>query len=547
MSLEPENAPERHDDMRVLLVPTTGRDADAIVKVLSRADIECQVCRNLSALCTALTSGAAAVLVSEESLKTGYAQLAACIASQPLWSDLPIIVLSPTGTESPFLSTLLASLGNVSVLERPVRVTTLLSVVRTALRARSRQYQSRDYLAEREQLLASERRARSDSERASQVKDEFLATLSHELRTPLSAVLGWSQILSMSDTNEVDVREGVKIIERNARAQKQIIEDLLDMSRIISGKIRLDVQAVDLAEIVHSAVDTVRPAADAHDIRIKLVLDPSAGKVSGDPNRLHQILWNLLSNAVKFTPNGGLVQVLLERVNSHLTLSVLDSGEGIDQEFLPFVFDRFRQANASITRKHGGLGLGLAIVKQLVELHGGSIRATSAGPGLGSSFILRLPLRAIHGPLALMESDATYAVPELEAIEISDISIAGVRVLILDDEPDARALLKRLLENKGASVVVCASTAEAMDALRIERPDVIVSDIGMPNEDGYSFIRRVRKQPVDSGGETPALALTAYARAEDRVAAIVAGFQHHLSKPVEPAELIAIVASLARR
>lgn len=545
--MSPDAASELHDEMRVLLVPTTARDANAIGKVLQRANIECQACSNLSALCTALGNGAAVVLVSEESLRDGHRQLAACIASQPVWSDLPVIVLSRAGTESPFLSTLLSSLGNISVLERPVRVTTLLSVVRTAIRARSRQYQSRDHLVEREQLLASERRARSDAERASRIKDEFLATLSHELRTPLSAVLGWAQILATGATNETDVREGVKIIERNARAQKQIIEDLLDMSRIISGKIRLDVQPVDLAEVVQSAADTVHPAADAKEIRIKLILDPLAGKVSGDPNRLHQILWNLLNNAVKFTPKGGLVQVLLERVNSHLTLSVLDSGEGIDQEFLPYVFDRFRQANASITRKHGGLGLGLAIVKQLVELHGGSIRAMSAGPGLGSSFIVRLPLRAIHASVEKGDSVAPYVEPNLHAIELNDVSISGIRVLIVDDEPDARALLKRLLEDKGAVVIVCTSAPEAMDSLKTEKPDVIVSDIGMPHEDGYSFIRRVRKQPHDCGGGIPALALTAYARAEDRVTAIVAGFQHHLTKPVEPAEFIAVVASLARR
>ena len=542
-----EGMSERHNEMRVLLVPTTGRDADAIRKVLKSVSIECDVSPNVSALCKSLESGAAAVLVSEESLKAGHEQLAAYIAAQPMWSDLPIIVLSRAGAESPFLSAILLSLGNVSVLERPVRVTTLLSVVRTAIRARSRQYQSRDHFAEREQLLASERRSRSDAERASQIKDEFLATLSHELRTPLSAVLGWSQILAMSGTNEVDVREGVKIIERNARAQKQIIEDLLDMSRIISGKIRLEVQPVDLGDVVQSAVDTVRPAADAKGIRIKLVLDPLAGKVSGDPNRLHQILWNLLSNAVKFTPKSGLVQVLLERVNSHLTLSVLDSGEGIDEKFLPYVFDRFRQANASTTRTHGGLGLGLAIVKQLVELHGGSIRATSAGPGRGSSFIVRLPLRAIHVPVSEANDHAPDRGPELDAVDFRDVSIAGVKVLIVDDEPDARALLKRLLEDKGAVVVVCTSAQEAMASLKAERPDVLVSDIGMPGEDGYSFIRRVRSQPRDDGGATPALALTAYARADDRVTAIVAGFQHHLSKPVEPAELVAIVASLARR
>ncbi len=542
-----EDSTEERSRTRVLLVPATSRDAEAIKKVLRGIGVDCDTFADLASLCKALDEGAGVVLVAEEALRLGADQLASRVASQPVWSDLPIIVLSRSGPEIPSLVATLDALGNVSVLERPVRVTTLLSVVKSSIRARSRQYQSRDYLREREQLLSSERNARADAERAGHIKDEFLATLSHELRTPLNSILGWSQILSMDTGGAVDVSEGIKVIERNARAQTQIIEDLLDMSRIVSGKIRLDVQEIDLAEIVRVATDTVRPAADAKAIRISMVLDPLAGRVSGDPSRLQQVLWNLLSNAVKFTPKGGLIQVVLERVNSHSTLSVIDSGEGIDPEFLPHVFDRFRQANATTTRKHGGLGLGLAIVKQLVELHGGSIRATSPGVGQGSTFTVRLPLRPVHSlgekPLTLGES------LEKDRLQLkqADASIAGLRVLVLDDEPDARNLLKRLLEDKGASVYVCESAMQAMDTIVGERPDVIVSDIGMPDEDGYSFISRVRKQPLERGGSIPALALTAYARADDRLSAIRAGFQHHLAKPVEPAELIAIVASLARR
>jgi CheY-like chemotaxis protein/two-component sensor histidine kinase len=379
------------------------------------------------------------------------------------------------------------------------------------------------------------------------MKDEFLATLSHELRNPLNAILGWSQIIRDTSCTPEEIEEGIQIIERNARVQTQIIEDLLDMSRIISGKVRLDVQRLDLAAIVNAAVETVRPAADAKEIRLRTVLDAHAGPIAGDPNRLQQVFWNLLSNAVKFTPKNGVVQIVLERVNSHLDVSVIDSGEGIDPAFLPHVFDRFRQADASTTRKHGGLGLGLAIVRQLVELHGGSVRANSPGPGAGATFVVSLPVTAIHPePEVSFErrhSPADLSEPPCDGLAPLD----GVEVLVVDDEPDSRALLQRLLEDCEAKVTTASSAAEALRCVESDRPDVLVSDIGMPGEDGYSLIRQVRAMPAEHGGATPAIALTAYARAEDRVRVLRAGFQHHLSKPVEPAELIAVVVSLAQR
>jgi CheY-like chemotaxis protein len=379
------------------------------------------------------------------------------------------------------------------------------------------------------------------------MKDEFLATLSHELRTPLNAILGWSQLLKTGGKDSADFEQGIEVIDRNARAQTQIIEDLLDMSRIISGKVRLDVQRVDLAPVVAAAVDALKPTADAKGVRLHVVLDPRAGPVSGDPSRLQQVFWNLLSNAVKFTPRGGRVQVLLERVNSHLELSVIDTGEGISAEFLPFVFDRFRQSDASTTRQHGGLGLGLAIVKQLVELHGGSISAKSAGEGKGSTFTVALPMTVIQPdvvePVAKRHPTAKGTPVSVEHCA----DIAGLKVLVVDDEPDARALMKRLLESCHAKVIVAASAQEAVERVQSERPDVIASDIGMPGEDGYSLIRRVRALPADQGGETPAMALTAYARGEDRVKALTAGFQYHVAKPIDPGELISLVASLAGR
>ena len=403
---------------------------------------------------------------------------------------------------------------------------------------------------EREALLLAERSARDEAERAGRMKDEFLATLSHELRTPLNAIYGWSQMLLRSDKMPAaTVRQGIETIERNARAQTQIIEDLLDMSRIISGKVHLDVQQVALDRVVEAAVQTVRHAAEAKGVRLHAVLDSQAGPVSGDPNRLQQVLWNLLSNAIKYTHRNGRVQVVLQRVGSQLELSVADTGEGIAPEFLPHVFDRFRQADSTTTRRHGGLGLGLAIVKQLVELHGGTIHAASPGVDMGSTFTVRLPLRPLRSEADVApNADAPKSpLPTPNTGDGACASLANVRVLVVDDEPDARDLLRQLLEECDAEVATASSAAEAIERLQNHRPDVLVSDIGMPGEDGYALIRRIRTRGPDGQVDVPALALTAYARSEDRVKALEAGFQMHLSKPVEPAELIAVVASLARR
>ena len=398
--------------------------------------------------------------------------------------------------------------------------------------------------AERERLLEAERAARAEAERVSLLKDEFLATLSHELRTPLNAILGWAQILRTGGPRESELEEGLSVIERNTRVQTRMIEDLLDMGRITAGKVRLDVQRVDLADVVNAAIASVRHSADAKSIRLQVVLDPLAGPVRGDPNRLQQCLWNLLTNAIKFTPKGGRVQVSLERVNSHLEVCVSDTGEGIRPEFLPHVFERFRQADASTTRKHGGLGLGLSIVKHLVELHGGTVRAKSAGLGQGATFCIDLPVMVVHdaGRGSRQHPQFTSTQPAVD-----HPSLEGITVLAVDDEADARNLLKRLLEDCGAKVLLAASAGEGLALVRSGRPDMIVSDIGMPGEDGYEFIRKVRQLKANEGGRTPAAALTAFARAEDRTRALRAGYQTHVAKPVEPTELTAVVASLATR
>jgi PAS domain S-box-containing protein len=400
---------------------------------------------------------------------------------------------------------------------------------------------------ERERLLDAERAARSDAERASRLKDEFLATLSHELRTPLNAILGWSQILRRRSRQDEEVSNGLAIIERNSRVQAQLIEDLLDMSRIISGKLRIDVQRVELAEVVNAAIEAVRPAADAKEIPLQKVLDTHMPPFRGDPARLQQVVWNLLSNAVKFTPKGGKVQVTLQRVNSHVEITVADTGAGIKPEFLPYVFDRFRQADSSTTRRYGGLGLGLAIVKNLVELHGGKVYARSPGEGKGSTFVIELPLSVVHVPDNDRGREHPRHVDSTSAREpICDHdALVGVSVLVVDDEEDARNLIARVLQECKATVNVASSAEAAIELLQRERPMVLLSDIGMPGEDGYEFIRRVRLLPAANGGGTPAAALTAFARSEDRTRALRAGYQSHVAKPVEPSELVTVVASLA--
>jgi PAS domain S-box-containing protein len=671
-------------EQRVLVLPTTGADAQAMSKLFAANGIDSSMCADMEQLCARLRDGAGALIIAEEALLASPEGLRSCVAAQPVWSDIPIIVLSRSGYETNALLALIGQLGNVSVVERPIRMSTLVTLVRSSLRARRRQYEVREYLLrqeqaqktiregerryrslidnitdyaifmtdveggistwnsgaealfgysaaevanrsldlfstqqdvdsqrasrdlalaiasgraasegwkmrkdgtllfiegacvtvldeaghivgvahflrdvtekhriaiEREQLLESERAARSEAERASHTKDEFLATLSHELRTPLNAILGWTMVMRKLKGLPDEAGNALNVIERNARSQAQIIADLLDMSSIISGKVRLDVQRTDLASVIAATVETVRPATLAKNIRLQVVLDPMAGPVRGDPNRLQQVLWNLLTNAVKFTQRDGRVTITLSRVNSHLEIEVADNGEGINPAFLPHMFDRFRQADASTTRRHGGLGLGLSIVKQLVELHGGSISVKSAGLGMGATFRVVLPVMATAldptQPGEMREHPArSIAPPDVEAL--SAVELEGIKVLVVDDEPDARLLIERLLEDCNASVLTASSAAEALQVLQRDSADVIVSDIGMPIEDGFTLIRRVRALK-DGNAATPAIALTAYARVEDRVKAIQAGFQMHLSKPVEPMELVTMVASLACR
>jgi PAS domain S-box-containing protein len=400
----------------------------------------------------------------------------------------------------------------------------------------------REAETEREMLLASERAARTEAERASRTKDEFLATLSHELRTPLQAILGWSRLLQSQSLEPEEERRAVETIERNARLQTKIIEDLLDMSRILSGKVALQLQRTDLLRVIESAVETVGPQVETKGIRLEKRHEGGPFIVRGDPERLTQVIWNLVSNAIKFTPFQGAVDVRLSRTESHAFIRVTDTGQGIRPEFLPYVFDRFRQADASTTRKHGGLGIGLAIVKHITELHGGSVKAESAGEGMGASFTVSLPLASYAEPLSGegIEGDQGSRLGEVA-------SLRGLKALVVDDEADSRNLVRRVLEGTDAEVVTAASSSEAMDELRRSRPDILISDIGMPGEDGFQLMRRIRALGSDAGGSIPAVALTAFARPEDRLRAALSGYQVHLAKPIDPTELIAVVASLTGR
>jgi PAS domain S-box-containing protein len=385
--------------------------------------------------------------------------------------------------------------------------------------------------------------ARSDAEAANRMKDEFLATLSHELRTPLNAITGWTQLLRLPKVSSEDLAQGLEVIDRNAQVQAQLIEDLLDISRIISGKLRLDIHAVNPAQPIQAAVASVAHAAEARQIEIQTLLDSAANLVAADPARLQQIVWNLLSNAVKFTPPGGRVTVRLAREQGRARISVADTGQGIKAEFLPYVFDRFRQADASTTRRHGGLGLGLSIVRQLVDLHGGAIEVQSAGENQGTTFTVSLPLAAERPTFS-----APTRAPQSAAAAADCLAgmLGGVMVLVVDDEPDAREIIQRILTKCQAEVALASSAREALELLEQRRPDVLISDIGMPGVDGYDLIRAIRGRGY-SGKELPAIALTAFARSEDRRRALMAGFQIHVVKPVDANELTAVVASLTGR
>lgn len=526
-------APKSEPDDRVLVFAPVGRDAELTRSILAGEGISSCACSDMNELCRECVSGAGAVLLTEEALSEPELELLVSkLDQQPLWSDLPLILFADSKESARFFLETAGPRLNLTILERPINIAIVVSVVRSALRARRRQYQMRDVLTNLEQ--------------ANQTKDEFLATVSHELRTPLNAMMGWATILRRGGLDATTTAHALEVLERNARSQAQLIEDLLDVSRIITGKLRLDALPLSLAQVIKAAVDVVHPAADARGVRLEVMLDPLAGPVLGDSGRLQQVVWNLLNNAVKFTLDGGRVQIRLQRTNSHVEIVVSDNGQGISQEFLPFVFDRFRQADGSLARKHGGMGLGLAIVRHLVELHGGTVSAFSAGRNKGSIFTVKLPLMTARNIGTVDTASARKQTKARAGIPIDCApALEGLNLLVVEDETDTRELLTTIFQGCKAEVREAASSREAMNLLGEWTPDVLISDIQMPGEDGYSLIRKVRERELSNGTRLPAVALTAHARVDDRVRALSAGFDAHISKPVEPDELIMVVASLA--
>jgi len=434
------------------------------------------------------------------------------------------------------------ALGNRQSPQPPQTSIQEIHEVGAALRSAADQLVAAD--VEREALLRNERQAREAAESADRAKDEFMAIVSHELRTPLNAVYGWARLLQSGQVrDEQTIARAMDAILRNSSVQVQLIDDLLDVSRITSGKMRLTMARVEIAGVLQSAVDAVRPAAAAKGIAIDVAVAPDVGAVTGDAARLQQVMWNLLMNAVKFTPGGGEIRVEADRAEAGIHVVVRDTGQGIAPEILPHVFERFRQADSSSTRAHGGLGLGLALVKHLVELHGGTVAAASEGEGRGATFTVNLPVATAASPPP-GQAGAPSELPGVDGTG-SVARLDGVRVLVTDDDGDGVKLVEAILGRAGAAVRSCDSAAAALDLLKAWRPDVLLSDIGMPGEDGYSLIRKVRALPADTGGETPAIALTGFGRTQDRQRALAAGFHLHVAKPVDPAELTILIAGLA--
>jgi PAS domain S-box-containing protein len=442
------------------------------------------------------------------------------------------VLIAIDGTERPIDD------SGAPIRNRDGRIVGVVLVFRDVTERRRTELDRQTYAAERERLLEAERAARADAERASRVKDEFVGMVSHELRTPLNAILGWTQLMAQGRHDPAVVQRGLEVVSRNARVQVRVISDLLDISRIVSGKLRLEIQPVNLTLVIREAVETLQHQADAKSIALRCDLEPKVGLIAGDPARLEQVVWNLLANAIKFTPSKGQISVALRSVDSHAEITIQDSGAGIRGDVLPHIFDRFHQANSSATRRFGGLGLGLAIVKHMVELHGGTVQAQSFGEGQGATFTVRLP----SGSRPVRSHSAGGALDEEAQVEIS---LDGIRVLLVEDEPDTAEFVKRLLETNGATVRIAESAAAALSSFRSDPPDVLLSDIGLPDVDGYELLRQIRQETAAAGGGIPAIALTAYARSEDRTRALRVGYQSHLAKPVEAIELLATIASFA--
>jgi signal transduction histidine kinase/CheY-like chemotaxis protein len=509
---------------RVLVFMPTGRDAALVCATLENSYVSAQPCTDAKTLEKEIATGAGAVLMAEEGLQNGTLEhLIETFNSQPVWSDLPVVLFAGNAQSSEKLLTTIGTRLNATIVERPIRVTMLISAVRGALRARQKQYQTRDLLNQLEQ---------SDRQ-----KDLFLATLSHELRTPLNSMLGWIQLLRGNNSRTIDAQHGLEVIERNAKAQSEIISDILFVSRIITGKFTLDLIPIDLIPVIEEAVEVVQPSIEAKNIQLNVFFDPKIKQIKGDHDRLKQVFWNILSNAVKFTPPDGRIDISAFVNGKQIEIEISDSGQGIEPDFLPFIFERFSQADSSYTRKVGGLGLGLAIVRHLVEIHGGTVSVKSEGANKGASFTIKLPVLSASQAESANEEISNKLAEPLKSNEPPE----GIRVLLVEDNDDSREMLAVLFAQFNLQITAVASAADAMNALEQIKPDILISDIGMPDEDGYDLIRRIRQLPPEQGGHIPAIALTGYASLQDRDLALEAGYQEHLSKPVNIDELFKLV------
>jgi signal transduction histidine kinase/CheY-like chemotaxis protein len=519
-------APDAPLDQRVLIFAPVGKDAPLTLEVLQRTDLAGSVCQTASELCVEFLRGAAVILLTEEALEDpGIGELMECLRSQPAWSDIPILLFADAERSEIYLRTLrlLEGLRNVVLLERPIRLGAALSLIRSAMRGRHRQYELRDLL----KALAD---AREEAEKANRLKDEFLATLSHELRTPLNAILGWTTMLRDGNVQPRHVMRALDTIHRNATAQVQIVNDLLDVSRIVRGNVQLTPKLLPLGPLVTLAIESITPAAEAKGVTIASSLGAQPVFVWADHDRMQQVFWNLLANAVKFTPPSGRVDVSLHVEGSEVRISVADTGTGIAPTFLPHVFERFRQADGSSTREHGGLGLGLSIVRHLVELHGGRMKVDSAGLNQGSTFSVYLPYRQA-------EQRVPMPAPIERRTRARMLDLDGAHILIVDDERDARDLMRAMLADTGARISEADSAEEALRVFAEDRPDIMLGDVAMPAQDGYSLMRTLRALPDGEGTRVRAIAVSAYARREDRQQALKAGFNDHVCKPVQADDL----------
>ena len=519
---------KRHNarENRVLILMPTGRDGDLVRSTLRGAGIPADTCESSEKLLAAFSDSAGAVLLAEEAIEgNALNEFIEALEAQPVWSDLPVMIFSSHSRNAERLLEKLGGRINVTIVERPIRVTMLISAVRGALRARERQYQTRDLLLQLEE--------------ADRQKDLFLATLSHELRTPLNSIIGWIQILRTRKLDQADIDRAMEVIDRNARGQSEMISDILFVSRIITGKLEIKHEPVDIGEVVGVVVDTIRPSAEAKSLELTMESDDfEPAPVEGDAERLQQILLNLLTNAVKFTPVGGRIGIGLRRVGSNVLVEIRDTGQGINPEFLPYIFERFRQADSTYTRQIGGLGLGLAIVRHLVELHGGVVSAHSDGIDRGSVFTVTLPIADSKRFSAVAGKERKQISPDVVS------KVRGMQILLVEDDKDSRDMLEMVLALYGIKVESAESAAEALQKMQKLKPDVLISDIGLPGEDGYDLIRKVRALHPGKGGRTPAIALTGYVSVQDRKLAIDAGYEDHIPKPVDPNLLLDLLVKL---